>query len=74
MSLNPYYTEACPLMIKACLKQGHIEHFVNISDYELDYMTYENRSASTEQKSKVLGPYIKDWSPQQRHILFGKNA
>ena len=66
MSLNPYYTEACALMIEACLKQGHIEHFVNISDYELDYMTYENMSASSEQKSKILGPYIKDWSPQQR--------
>lgn len=66
MSLNPYYTEACALMIEACLKQGHIEHFVNISDYELDYMTYENMSASGEQKSKTLGPYIKDWSPQQR--------
>jgi uncharacterized protein YbjT (DUF2867 family) len=66
MSLNPYYTEACALMIEACLKQGHIEHFVNISDYELDYMTYENMSAPFEQKSKVLGPYIQDWSPQQR--------
>ena len=66
MSLNPYYVEACALMIEACLKQGHIEHFVNISDYELDYMTYVNMSASVEQKSKILGPYIKDWSPQQR--------
>ena len=53
-------------MIEACLQQGHIEHFVNISDYELDYMTYENMSSSDEKKAKVLGPYIKDWSPQQR--------
>ena len=66
MSLNPYYTEACALMIEACRQQGHIEHFVNISDYELNYMTYENMSASGEKKSKALGPYIKDWSPQQR--------
>jgi uncharacterized protein YbjT (DUF2867 family) len=66
MSLNPYYTEACALLIEACLQQGHIEHFVNISDYELDYMTYENMSSSDEKKAKVLGPYIKDWSPQQR--------
>ena len=36
MSLNPYYTEACALMIEACRQQGHIEHFVNISDYELN--------------------------------------
>ena len=73
MSLNPYYTDACALMIEACLKQGHIEHFVNISDYELDYMTYENMSSSGEKKTKALGPYIKDWSPQQRaHFICEK--
>jgi uncharacterized protein YbjT (DUF2867 family) len=71
MSLNPYYTEACALMIEACLQQGHIEHFVNISDYELDYMTYENMS-SREKKANVF-PYIKDWSPQQRaHFICEK--
>ena len=65
MSLNPYYTEACALMIEACKKQGHIEHFVNISDYELEYMTYENMS-DAEKRAKTLGPSLKDWSPQQR--------
>ena len=65
MSLNPYYVEACALMIEACKQQGHIEHFVNISDYEMNYMTYENMSSS-EKKAKVIGPYNKDWSPQQR--------
>ncbi len=73
MSLNPYYTDVCALMIEACRQQGHIEHFVNISDYELDYMTYENISSSGEKKEKVLGPYIKDWSPQQRaHFICEK--
>ena len=72
MSLNPYYADACALMIEACRQQGHIEHFVNISDYELDYMTYENMS-SGEKKANVLGPYIKDWSPQQRaHFICEK--
>jgi uncharacterized protein YbjT (DUF2867 family) len=71
MSLNPYYVDACALMIEACLQQGHIEHFVNISDYELDYMTYENMS-SREKKANVF-PYIKDWSPQQRaHFICEK--
>ena len=71
MSLNPYYVDACALMIEACLQQGHIEHFVNISDYELDYMTYENMS-SGEKKANLL-PYVKDWSPQQRaHFICEK--
>lgn len=65
MSLNPYYTEACALLIEACKHQGHIEHFVNMSDYEMNYMTYENMS-SAEKKPKAIGPYNKDWSPQQR--------
>jgi uncharacterized protein YbjT (DUF2867 family) len=73
MSLNPYYTNACALLIEACRQQGHIEHFVNISDYELNYMTYENMSSSEEIKTKVLGPYIKDWSPQERaHFICEK--
>ena len=71
MSLNPYYVDACALMIEACLQQGHIEHFVNTSDYELDYMTYENMS-SREKKTNII-PYIKDWSPQQRaHFICEK--
>ena len=51
MSLNPYYVDACALMIEACLQQGYIEHFVNSFDYELDYMAYENMS-SREKKKK----------------------
>ena len=71
MSLNPYYVDASALMIEACLQQRHIEYFVIISDYELDYMTYENMS-SKEKKANII-PYIKDWAPQQRaHFICEK--
>ena len=69
--LNNLYHHKCAYC-EYKVEQGHIEHFVNISDYELDYMTYENMS-SPEKKANILGPYIKDWSPQQRaHFICEK--
>jgi uncharacterized protein YbjT (DUF2867 family) len=74
MSLNPYYTEACALMIEACLQQGHIEHFVNISDYELNYMTYENMSATRKKNQKHLDLILKIGRLNKEPILYVKKC
>jgi uncharacterized protein YbjT (DUF2867 family) len=66
MSLSPYYTDAVALMAAAARAQGDIEVFVNISEYEQSYMTFEKMTAPREQRRSWLGGLVTDWSPQQR--------
>ncbi|MFI6362105.1 NAD(P)H-binding protein [Nocardia sp. NPDC050630] len=66
MSLSPYYTDAVALMAAAARAQGDIEVFVNISEYEQSFMTFEKMTAPEEERRAWLGGLIADWSPQQR--------
>jgi uncharacterized protein YbjT (DUF2867 family) len=66
MSLSPYYTDAVALMAGAARAQGDTEVFVNISEYEQSYMTFEKMTAPREQRRSWLGGLVTDWSPQQR--------
>ncbi|MGP3919858.1 NmrA family NAD(P)-binding protein [Nonomuraea sp. 10N515B] len=66
MSLSPYYTDAVSLMAAAARAQGDIEVFVNISEYEQSFMTFENMIAPDEDRRSRLGGLVADWSPQQR--------
>ncbi|MFI7130323.1 NAD(P)H-binding protein [Nonomuraea sp. NPDC050153] len=66
MSLSPYYTDALTLMAAAARAQGGMEVFVNISEYEQSYMTFEKMSAPDEERRAWLGGLVTDWSPQQR--------
>src|SRR5437867_993401 len=45
MGLSPYYIDANILMAAAARAQGGIEVFVNISEYEQSYMTYDKMTA-----------------------------
>lgn len=66
MSLSPYYLDANLIMIAAALKEENIEVFVNISEIEQTYMTFEHMSASKAHRLEWLGGLVDDWSPQQR--------
>ncbi|MDP4505057.1 NmrA family NAD(P)-binding protein [Nonomuraea turcica] len=66
MSLSPYYTDAVALTAAAARAQGGIEVFVNISEYEQSFMTFEKMTAPDEERRSWLGGLIADWSPQQR--------
>lgn len=66
MSLSPYYTDAVSLMAAAARAQGDIEVFVNISEYEQSFMTFDKMTAPEEERRAWLGGLIADWSPQQR--------
>jgi hypothetical protein len=66
MSLSPYYTDALSLMAAAARAQGDIEVFVNISEYEQSFMTFEKMTAPEEERRSWLGGLITQWSPQQR--------
>ena len=74
MSLSPYYTDAVALMAAAARAQGDIEVFVNISEYEQSYMTYERMTAPREEGLAWLGGLIADWSPQQRAHWIAEQA
>ena len=66
MGLSPYYIDANILMAAAARAQGGIEVFVNISEYEQSYMTYDKMTARREERLAWLGGLTADWSPQQR--------
>ncbi|MET7355275.1 MULTISPECIES: NmrA family NAD(P)-binding protein [Streptomyces] len=66
MSLSPYYTDAVSLMAAAARAQGDIEVFVNISEYEQSFMTFDKMTAPEEERRAWLGGLIANWSPQQR--------
>ncbi|MFG2731571.1 NAD(P)H-binding protein [Streptomyces canus] len=74
MSLSPYYTDAVSLMAAAARAQGGIEVFVNISEYEQSYMTFERMTASEEERRSWLGGLVTDWSPQQRAHWIAEQA
>jgi NAD(P)H dehydrogenase (quinone) len=66
MSLNPYYTDATILMAAAARAQGDIEVFVNISEFEQTFMTFDRMTAAQEARLAWLGGSVVQWSPQQR--------
>jgi NAD(P)H dehydrogenase (quinone) len=66
MSLSPYYTGAVSLMAAAARAQGDIDAFVNISEYEQSFMTFEKMTAPEDERRAWLGGLVKQWSPQQR--------
>jgi NAD(P)H dehydrogenase (quinone) len=66
MSLNPYYTDATIQMAAAARAQGDIEVFVNISEFEQDFMTFDRMTAAQEARLAWLGGTVAQWSPQQR--------
>jgi NAD(P)H dehydrogenase (quinone) len=66
MSLSPYYTDAVSLMAAAARAQGGIEVFVNISEFEQSFMTFDKMTAPQEERRAWLGGLVADWSPQQR--------
>lgn len=74
MSVSPYYLDANLVMIAAALQQGNIEVFVNISNIEQSYMTFEHMSAPTSDRLKWLGGLVDDWSPQQRAHWLSEQA
>jgi NAD(P)H dehydrogenase (quinone) len=55
MSLNPYYTDATILMAVVARAQGDIEVFVNISEFEQDFMTFDRMTAAQEARLVWLG-------------------
>lgn len=65
MSLNPYYSDATILMA-AARAQGDIEVFVNISEFEQTFMTFDRMTAAPEARLAWLGGSVAEWSPQQR--------
>jgi len=66
MSLNPYYSDATILMAAAARAQGDIEVFVNISEFEQTFMTFDRMTAAQEARLAWLGGSVSEWSPQQR--------
>jgi NAD(P)H dehydrogenase (quinone) len=66
MSLNPYYSDATILMAAAARAQGGIEVFVNISEFEQTFMTFDRMTAAQEARLAWLGGSVSEWSPQQR--------
>lgn len=74
MSVSPYYLDANLVMISAALQQGNIEVFVNISNIEQSYMTFEHMSTPTSHRLQWLGGLVDDWSPQQRAHWLSEQA
>ncbi|MET9969285.1 NAD(P)H-binding protein [Streptomyces sp. NPDC006356] len=66
MGLSPYYTDAVSLMAAAARAKGDIEVFVNISEYEQSFMTFDDMTAPEEERRERLGGIVANWSPQQR--------
>ncbi|WP_234365253.1 NmrA family NAD(P)-binding protein [Streptomyces sp. RTd22] len=66
MSLSPYYTDAVSLMAAAARAQGDLEVFVNMSEFEQSFMTFEKMTAPEDERRSWLGGLVADWSPQQR--------
>ncbi|MFF1508253.1 NmrA family NAD(P)-binding protein [Streptomyces sp. NPDC058326] len=66
MSLSPYYADAVSLMAAAARAQGDIEVFVNMSEYEQSFMSFERMTAPEAERRSWLGGLVTDWSPQQR--------
>jgi NAD(P)H dehydrogenase (quinone) len=66
MSLNSYYSDATILMAAAARAQGDIEVFVNISEFEQTFMTFDRMTAAREARLAWLGGSVSEWSPQQR--------
>ncbi|SHH30112.1 NAD(P)H-binding protein [Streptomyces sp. 3214.6] len=66
MSLSPYYSDAVALMAAAARSQGDIEVFVNISEFEQSFMTFDKMTEPREERLSWLGGFAADWSPQQR--------
>src|SRR5919106_2867006 len=63
MSLSPYYTDAVSLMAAAARAQGDIEVFVNISEYEQSFMTFDKMTASEEERRAWLGAVVTPRAP-----------
>jgi hypothetical protein len=61
MSLSPYYTDAVSLMAAAARAQGDIEVFVNISEYEQSFMTFDRMTAPEAERRAWLGGLVADW-------------
>lgn len=74
MSLSPYYLDANLIMIAAALEEKNIEVFVNISEIEQSYMTFEHMSAPKAHRLKWLGGLVDNWSPQQRAHWLAEQA
>jgi NAD(P)H dehydrogenase (quinone) len=68
MSLNPYYVDANIMMAAAARALGDIEIFVNISEYEQSFMTFDKMTAPRGDRLAWLGGLTSDWSPQQRAL------
>jgi uncharacterized protein YbjT (DUF2867 family) len=66
MSLNPYYADASILMTAAARAQGGIDVFVNISEFEQSFMTFDRMTAPRDPRIAWLGGLVAEWSPQQR--------
>lgn len=66
MSLNPYYSDATVIMAAAARAQRGIEVFVNISEFEQTFMTFDRMTAVQEARIAWLGGTVAEWSPQQR--------
>ncbi|MFJ8591625.1 hypothetical protein [Streptomyces sp. NPDC093598] len=50
MSLSPYCTDAVSLMAAAARAQGDIQVFVDISEYEQSFMTFDKMTAPEEER------------------------
>lgn len=66
MSLNHYYSDATIMMAAAARAQRGIEVFVNISEFEQTFMTFDRMTAVQEARIAWLGGTVAEWSPQQR--------
>jgi NAD(P)H dehydrogenase (quinone) len=53
-------------MAAAARAQGGIEVFVNISEFEQTFMTFDRMTAAQEARLAWLGGSVSEWSPQQR--------
>jgi NAD(P)H dehydrogenase (quinone) len=54
------------MMAAAARALGDIEIFVNISEYEQSFMTFDKMTAPRGDRLAWLGGLTSDWSPQQR--------
>lgn len=66
MSLNHYYSDATIMIAAAARAQRGIEVFVNISEFEQTFMTFDRMTAVQEARIAWLGGTVAEWSPQQR--------
>jgi NAD(P)-dependent dehydrogenase (short-subunit alcohol dehydrogenase family) len=58
MSLSPYYAGAVSLMAAAARAQGDIEVFVNMSEFEQSFITFEKMTAPEEERRSWLGGLV----------------